>query len=88
MYIETTFMRYGKCPGGIVGVTLKPGLVKKSATSLHICTEILKDLDKMRDRETSKDLEFHKKETKGQIRSDEKNRASVGDTLKKLILMV
>ena len=29
MYIETTFMCYGKGPGGIVGVTLKPRVVKK-----------------------------------------------------------
>ena len=53
-------MRYGKGPGGIAGVTLKLGVVKKWANSLHICTEILKDLDEMRDREISKDLEFHK----------------------------
>ena len=62
MYIEATFMHYGKGPGGIVGVTLKPGVVKKWANSLYICTEILKDLDEMRDRETSKDLEIHKEE--------------------------
>ena len=49
MYIETTFMCYEKGPGGIVGVTLKPSIVKKWANSLHICTEILKDLDNMRD---------------------------------------
>ena len=28
MFIETTFMRYGKGPGGIVGVTLQPKVVK------------------------------------------------------------
>ena len=28
MFIETTFMRYGKGPGGLVGVTLKPSTVK------------------------------------------------------------
>ena len=49
MYIETTFMHYGKGPVGIVGVTLKPSVVKKWPNSLHICTEILKDLDNMRD---------------------------------------
>ena len=53
-------MRYGKGPGGIAGVTLKLGVVKKWANSLHICTKILKDLDEMRDREISIDLEFHK----------------------------
>ena len=82
MYIETTFMHYGKGPGGIVGVTLKPNVVKKWANSLHIPTEILKDLDNMRDRDTSKDLEFHREESKGQMKSDEKDRGCLRETLK------
>ena len=28
MYIETTFMRYGHAPGGIIGITLKPETLK------------------------------------------------------------
>ena len=48
MFIETTFVRYGKGPGGIVGVTLLPNIVKKWANSLHITTQILKHLDDMR----------------------------------------
>ena len=28
MFIETTFMCYGKGPGGLVGVTLKPSTIK------------------------------------------------------------
>ena len=85
MYIKTTFMRYGKSPGGFVRVTLNPGVVKKWATSLHISTEFLNDLDEMRDRETSKDLEFHTEETKGQLKSYEEDRASLRNTLKRCI---
>ena len=29
MFIETTFMRYGKGPGGLIGVTLDQTSVKK-----------------------------------------------------------
>ena len=29
MFTKTTFLRYVKGPGGIVGVTLKPNVVKK-----------------------------------------------------------
>ena len=65
MYIKTTFVYYGKGPGGIVGVTLKSGVVKNWSNSLHIFTEILKDLDEIRDRETSEELVVHNKETKG-----------------------
>ena len=50
MCMETTFIHHGKGSVGIVGVTLKPGVLKKSADSLDICTQILKDLDQMRDR--------------------------------------
>ena len=55
------------------------------ANSLHICTEILKDLDEMLDQETSKDLEFHKEETKDRVKSDEEDRVGLRDTLKKCI---
>jgi hypothetical protein len=41
MYIETTFMRYGHGPGGIVGITLKQSLRKRLALSLHICSPLI-----------------------------------------------
>ena len=47
MFIETTFMRYGKDPGGMIGTTLKPNVLKKWANSLHICTHILNDIADM-----------------------------------------
>lgn len=64
MCIETIFIRIEKGSGGIVRVILKQGVVKKWVNSLHICTEILKDLNKMRDQEICKYLEFHKEEAK------------------------
>ena len=70
---------------GIVGVTLKPGVLKKSADSLDICTQILKDLDKMRDREASCSLDYEKEEMKGCLNSDEKYRAGIQNTLEKCI---
>ena len=85
MHLEATFMCYGKGPGHIGGATLKPAVVKKWATSLRIRTEILKDLDETWYRETSKHLEFHKKEGKGQIKGDKDDRAVLRDTLKKRI---
>ena len=41
MFIETTFMRYRKGPGGLIGLTLKPNVVKKWAYSLHAFTQVL-----------------------------------------------
>ena len=81
MYIESTFMRYGKGPGGLIGVTLKPSVVKKWANSLHICTQILKDLDEMREKPPNPSQSVHKEETVGRIRSDEEDRASIRTSL-------
>ena len=44
MFIKTTFMRYGKGPGRIVGVTLQLNVVKKCANSLHI--SLHRDIEK------------------------------------------
>ena len=49
MFVESTFMRYGKGPQGIIGVTMKPDMVKKWAYSMHICSHILQDLSDMAD---------------------------------------
>ena len=38
MFIETSFMRYGKGPGGLIGLTLNEKSVKIWAYGLHICT--------------------------------------------------
>jgi hypothetical protein len=43
MFIETTFMRYGPGPGGLVGITLNPSALKPWALSLHICNRLIKD---------------------------------------------
>lgn len=83
--METTFIHHGKGLVGIVGVTLKPEVVKKWANSLHICTQILKDQDQVRDRETSCNLDYHEDEMKGCLNSDEKDRAGIRNTLEKRI---
>ena len=64
MVIQTAFIRYRKVPGGIVGVTLQPNVVKKWANSLHITTQVLKDLDSMREKARPKSQKFHKKRSK------------------------
>ena len=44
MFIETTFMRYGHGPGGIIGITLKPETLKTWALGLHICSRLEQDI--------------------------------------------
>ena len=83
MFIEITFMRYGKGPGEIVGVPLQPNVVKKWTNSLHITTQILKDLDALREKARPMSQEFHKEELKGRRRSYEDNRAGIRKALEK-----
>ena len=45
MMSETTFMRYGHAPGGIVGITLKPATLKVWALSMHACSWLESDMD-------------------------------------------
>ena len=51
MAIETTFMRYGHGQSGIIGITLKPEILKAWAYSLHTWHCIMEDLYAMRDNE-------------------------------------
>ena len=50
MMIETAYMRYDEGPGGIIGFTTKKRLVKIWSESLLTCSEILKGLDPLREK--------------------------------------
>ena len=78
-------MRYGKGPGGIVRVTLQPNVVGEWGNSLHITTQILKDLDDMREQARPKSQEFPKEEAKGRRRTNEDDRAGIRKALEKCI---
>ena len=82
MMIETTFMRYGHAPGGIVGITLKPETLKVWALSLHACSRLESDLDDMTDEDTqSKVVTTHKEEAKARIAEDKKDRDGIRQKL-------
>ena len=76
--IETTFMRYGHAPGGIVGITLKPETLKVWALSLHACSTLESDLDDMRDGDTqSKVVATHKEKAKARIAEYKRDRDGI-----------
>ena len=54
MYIESTFMRYEHSPGGIIGITMKPSTRKRWALSLHVCSQLVKDVSEIRDKNDQK----------------------------------
>ena len=80
MMIETTYMRYGKGPGGIIGVTTQPRTVQIWTESLPACTEVLKDLDEVRGK-NSKVKSYHKEESNTRITNDLKDRIKLRDAL-------
>jgi len=73
MMIESTFMKYGKGPGGIIGITLQPNTLRIWALSLHICSILSKDIHEMTDDDTSASI-VHKEEMLGRCNADEKDR--------------
>ena len=87
MFVESTFMRYGKGPQGIIGVTMKPDMVKKWAYSMHICSRILQDLSDMADGHQSDQdgVISHKEEKPSRIRSDGQDRDNIRMKLKTCI---
>lgn len=85
MFIETTFMRYGHGPGGIIGITLKPETLKTWALGLHICCRLEQDIAEVVGSEKERRQETHKEETKARIASDSSDRASIREKLKLII---
>jgi hypothetical protein len=62
MWIETTFMRYGNGPNGIIGITLRPESLKRWAYSMHTCSMIVQDIADMLDESREKEVTTHKEE--------------------------
>lgn len=69
MMIETSYMKVGKGPLGIIGVTTKPRAVKVWAKDNHIQSELLIDLDYLIKRNKN-DAIYHKEEGKCRIVAD------------------
>ncbi|EDO50031.1 predicted protein [Nematostella vectensis] len=77
MFIETTFMRYGHGPGGIIGITLKPETLKTWALGLHICFRLDQDVASIVSNEQEACQATHEEETQGRIASDSADRESI-----------
>lgn len=81
MWIETTFMRYGHGPNGIIGITLKPDILKRWAYSMHTCSMIVQDVADMSVDSGEKEVTSHKEEKPSRITSDAKDRDKIRDKL-------
>ena len=85
MAIETTYMKVGKGPSGMIGVTTNDRSVSIWANSHHFCGELLTELEHQRTRgQESPDMK-HKEEGKGRINSDSEDRLKIRTALDKCI---
>ena len=75
MLIETTYMKFGKSFGGLVGITLKPKSVLRWAYSFHKLSSMIKDLKEIDDKSSS--TWKHKEEYSGRMKSDLKDRSKI-----------
>ena len=85
MYIETTFMCHRKGSRGLVSITLQLKAVKQWALSLHGCTQVLVDLENMRDIERCKDQVNHKEKLPGRIKSNQIDRTKFREMLNSML---
>ena len=84
MFIESTFMRYGKGPSGLIGITLKSNVMRKWAYSLNIFTQVQADLERMRESSIKQQI-FHKEESAARKGSDQADKMKIQTKLSQMI---
>ena len=81
LFIESTFMRYGHSPGGLVGITLQPSTVRRWALSLHLCAQLRRDVMSLSDPGKQTVVTSHKEEGNSRILSDAADREKIKNKL-------
>ena len=85
LFIESTFMRYGHSPGGIIGFTLNSSAVKRWAYSLHICSQLRRDVFELSGEHQERCVTVHKEEGLGRIHADSADREKIRNKLQTCI---
>ena len=78
--IESTYMKNGKGPSGLIGQTTQERTVKIWSNSHHLCGEIAKELENLRTKKMNKP-KIHKEETVGRMKSDADDRKKIREGL-------
>ena len=79
------FLRCGHSPGGIIGITIKPSTLKRWALSLHICSQLVKEVSEIRDKNDQKAVLVHKEEMPARQKADGADREKLHEKLKTCI---
>ena len=81
MAIESTYMRYGKSKNGIVGITLNQQALKTWAYSRHACSQVISQLNELRDKNPQNTQLTHKEESPARIEHDKVDRRNLREKL-------
>ena len=82
--IESTYMRMGKGPLSLIGVTTQEMTVKVWANGHSLCNELLSELDTLTNSDNVHRTK-HKEEGDGRIKADQLDRKKLQNTLEKCI---
>ena len=74
-------MDYGYSHGEINRITLKPNTLKRWALSLHLCTQLCKDVMSLCESDVQTALAAHKEEGKARIQLDGSDREKIQSKL-------
>ena len=85
LFIETTYMRYGKGPSGIIGSTLNDTTLAIWALSLGLLGKLKQDLEVLKDEEHQKVVTWHKEERPKRITADSADRLKIREALSSCI---
>ena len=77
VYIEITFTQYGHESAGIVGIIMKPAKVPRWALSLHICSQLCKDLETKKDGYKDNTVKSYKKASHAKMASGDTDRGKL-----------
>ena len=84
MAIESSYMKVGKGPTGVIGVTTNDRSVSIWSNSHHLCGELLTELSDLGSKQQTHDSK-HKEEGTGRIKSDADDRSKIRSALNKCI---
>ena len=70
MAIESTYMKTGKGPRGMIGTTTNERSTTIWTSGHHLCGELTTELDDLRSKRRSDKVELHKEEQIGRIQAD------------------
>ena len=70
MMVETTVMRYGHGPAGMIGITLNESALEGWARNLHVSSVLEQSLLRLKGNEKNKNVTHYKEESKARMKRD------------------